>query len=87
MFVTDTKPQKSPEQEKWIMPDSPKDEVLRRRALRQNTLRGQSQYQREKRKTDVGGNIPLERSLPEHRALPFNLEDPDPDEASTAGKQ
>ena len=57
------------------MPDSPRDEVARRRSLRENTLRGQSQYQRVKRKTDVGGNIPLERSLPQHRCLPFNLED------------
>jgi len=57
------------------MPDSPQDEVKRRRALRENTLRGQSQYQREKRKTEVGGNIPLDRSLPQHRCPPFNLED------------
>lgn len=54
------------------MPDNPKDEISRRRALRENTLRGQSHYHKEKRKTDVGGNISLERSLP-----PFNLEDTD----------
>jgi hypothetical protein len=41
------------------MPDSPKDEIARRRALREKTLRGQSQYHGKPRVSDIGGNTSL----------------------------
>jgi hypothetical protein len=41
------------------MPDSPRNEVARRRALRESTLRGQSQYHGRPRVLDIDGNTPL----------------------------
>jgi hypothetical protein len=40
------------------MPESPRDEVARRRALREHTLRGQSKQDREKRKVGSREDVP-----------------------------
>jgi hypothetical protein len=41
------------------MPDSPQSEVARRRALRENTLRGKQQYHGKPRVPAIGGNTHL----------------------------
>jgi hypothetical protein len=41
------------------MPSDPRDEVLRRRALRDVSLKNRAGYHGEKRKPDSTGNIPL----------------------------
>ena len=41
------------------MPENPKDEISRRRALREASLKNRAGYHGEKRKPDSTGNIPL----------------------------